>query len=220
MLQYNQFGIPMCGSDICGFNDNTTPEMCQRWQQLGSFYPFSRNHNAIFNTEQDPGFFGAAVANSTRTALRIRYTLLPYLYTLFYNHNIRGDTVARALWHEFPMDNSTHGIDRQFLWGSGLLVSPVLDEGATSVSAYFPNSPFYDYYTGAEVSTKGASVTLPAPLDFIPVHVHGGNILPTQEPARNTELSRNNPFGLIVALSGGSATGQLYFDDGDTIGNI
>jgi len=63
-------------------------------------------------------------------------------------------------------------------------------------------------------------VSLNAPLDFIPLHVHGGNILPTQEPARNTELARNNPLGLIVALNDNyTAMGSLYYDDGDTVGN-
>jgi alpha-glucosidase (family GH31 glycosyl hydrolase) len=218
MLQYNHFGIPMCGSDICGFNDNTTPEMCQRWQQLGAFYPFSRNHNAIGNIEQDPGVFGAAIANSSRTALRIRYTLLPYLYTLFHLHHTRGDTVARALWHEFPADKTAAGIDRQFLWGSGFLVTPVIDQGQTTVQGYFTNSRWFSYYDGQEVTTRGDFVDLDAPLDFIPLHVHGGNILPTQEPARNTELARNNPFGLIIALNDdGTAMGSLYYDDGNTI---
>ena len=119
MLQYNHFGIPLSGSDICGFNGNTDAEMCQRWMELGAFYPFSRNHNAIGNIEQDPGAFGPEVAESSKNALLIRYTLLPYLYTLFYHHNTRGDTVVRAFWHEFPLDAIAAGIDRQFLWGSG-----------------------------------------------------------------------------------------------------
>jgi len=75
-----------------------------------------------------------------------------------------------------------------------------LTEATTTVDAYFPDSKFYNYYDGSAVETRGAVETLAAPLDFIPVHIHGGNILPTQEPARNTEASRLNPFGLIVAL--------------------
>lgn len=220
MLQYNHFGVPLSGSDICGFNDNTTPEMCQRWGQLGAFYPFSRNHNAIFNQDQDPGYFGPAVANSTRTALRIRYNLLPYLYTLFHLHHTRGDTVVRALWHLFPTDQVASGIDKQFLWGTGLLISAVLDEGQTSVQAYFPDSRWFNYYDGMEVQTPGQTVQLQAPLDYIPLHVHGGNILPTQDPERTTLLARNNPFGLIIALDENqSAQGTLFYDDGgDTIG--
>jgi alpha-glucosidase len=220
MLQYNQFGIPFVGSDICGFIGNTNADMCQRWMELGAFYPFSRNHNGYENENQDPGFFGPEVAESSRKALLVRYTLLPYLYTLFYQHHVNGNTVVRAIWHEFPTDAQAVGIDRQFFWGSGLLISPVLDEGALEVLAYFPDARFYDYYTGAErsASTKGQYSTIAAPKDYIPLHVRGGNILPTQEPAVNTEISRNNPLGLIVALDEfSSAFGSLYYDDGDSI---
>ena len=80
------------------------------------------------------------------------------------------------------------------------MISPVLDEGAEEVQAYIPQSRFYDYYDGSIVETTGTSTTLNAPKDFIPLHIHGGNILPTQEPAKNTQISRQNPFGLIVAL--------------------
>jgi alpha-glucosidase (family GH31 glycosyl hydrolase) len=210
--------MPFVGPDICGHNNNASAELCQRWQELGAFYPFSRNHNGYAYRDQDPGAYGPEVAESSRKALLIRYTLLPYLYTLLYQHYINGNTVARPLWHEFPLDAATYGIDRQFLWGSGLLISPVLDEGAESVRVYFPNARIYDYYTGAESQVKGDYATISAPMDFIPVHIRGGNILPTQEPAINTEIARNNAMGFIVALDEfGSAFGSLYYDDGDSI---
>ena len=107
MLQFNTFGIPYVGADICGFNEEAEEEMCQRWQELGAFYPFSRNHNVQGAKDQDPGVWGPAVAESTRKALLVRYTMLPYLYTLFYLHTTSGSTVARALWHEFPQDEVT-----------------------------------------------------------------------------------------------------------------
>jgi alpha-glucosidase (family GH31 glycosyl hydrolase) len=74
-----------------------------------------------------------------RNALQMRYTILPYLYTLFAAANTRGTTVARPLFFEFPQDRATWPIDQQFLLGSGLLVSPVLQQGATQVVAYLPN---------------------------------------------------------------------------------
>lgn len=221
MLQYNHFGVPFVGSDICGFIGDTTAEMCQRWMELGAFYPFSRNHNAIDTREQDPGVWGPEIAESSKNALLVRYTLLPYLYTLFFHSVTRGTTVARAMWHEYPMDEVARGNDRQFLWGSGLLISPVLEQDAVSVDAYFPNGRFYDYFTGQEEATRGDKVTLNTPMDKINVHVRGGNILPTQEPAVNTEISRNNPFGLIIALDDdGKAEGSLFYDDGDSLGTI
>ena len=68
----------------------------------------------------------------------IRYSLLPYLYTLFYNANVNGGTVVRSLIHEFPSDKETHQIDEQFMWGSHLLITPVINPGQTSVNAYLP----------------------------------------------------------------------------------
>ena len=59
-------------------------------------------------------------------------------------HFTRGDTVARALWDEFPRDSNTWNLDRQFLWGSSLMVSPVLDQGATSKEVYFPDARWYE----------------------------------------------------------------------------
>lgn len=100
ILTFSILGIPLMGADICGFNGNTTAALCQRWMQLGAFYPFSRNHNTDDGIDQDPTAFGQTVATSSRDALLIRYSLLPYLYTLFWKAHVDGDTVARPLFFE------------------------------------------------------------------------------------------------------------------------
>ncbi|XP_071889148.1 sucrase-isomaltase, intestinal [Anas platyrhynchos] len=133
MLEFNLFGMPYIGADICGFNYNTTYELCLRWMQLGSFYPFSRNHNAEGNMEQDPAFFGEEFAKISRATLRIRYSLLPYLYTLFYESHVHGNTVVRSLMHEFTSDQQSRGIDTAFLWGPAFMVAPVLEEASTAI---------------------------------------------------------------------------------------
>ncbi|KAI8515160.1 hypothetical protein Bbelb_077510 [Branchiostoma belcheri] len=90
----------------------------------------------------------------------------------------------------------------------------------TTVSAYFPDTPWYDYYTGQEVEGeyRGQTVTLAAPLNKINVHVRGGAILPTQQPANTTVYSRKNPMGLLVAMDDASAaSGTLFWDDGEAV---
>lgn len=79
-------------------------------------------------------------------------------------------------------------IDRQFMWGSSLLISPVLDPNTRSVFAYFPKEArWFDYYTGVEIES-GRAHEIDAPLDFIPLHVRGGSIIVTQDSAMNTDL--------------------------------
>ena len=98
-LEFNLFGIPYIGADICGFFENTTEALCQRWMELGAFYPFSRNHNTIYMDPQDPATW-PSVASASKAALNIRYRLLPYLYTLFYHSHTTGSTVVRPVYHE------------------------------------------------------------------------------------------------------------------------
>ncbi|XP_072044621.1 lysosomal alpha-glucosidase-like isoform X1 [Amphiura filiformis] len=227
ILSFNLFGIPLVGADICGFHWTTTEEMCQRWMQLGAFYPFSRNHNDIYCPsyptsckDQDPAAFSKAMQDSTRSVLLTRYRLLPYLYTLFHKAHANGTTVARPLFFEFPSETALYSVQTQFMWGNALMISPVLTEGATQVDAVIPKGLWYDYYTGANISMASTqTMTLKAPLDTINLHVSAGNMLVMQEPNTTTTASRKNKFGLIVPLaSDGTASGELYWDDGDTVG--
>lgn len=207
----------MIGADICGFNGNTTEELCQRWQEVGAFYPFTRNHNSLGQIDQDPAAFGPDVIASSRLALQIRYRLLPYYYYLFFRASLNGGTVVRPLFFQFPLDPATYEIDWQFLVGSGLMISPVLTQGTTEILAYFPAGRWYDFYTGEELKGAGQRelVSLDAPLDKINIHVYGGSIIPTQKPEPTTTATRKNPFQLLVALdNNGTAAGELYWDDG------
>ncbi|CAF1211765.1 unnamed protein product, partial [Didymodactylos carnosus] len=219
LLEFNLFGIPYIGADICGFNLNTTEELCQRWMQLGAFNPFFRNHNSNGLIDQDPGVFSPSVVASNRKAVILRYTLIPYLYTLFYNVHVNGGTVVRSMAHEYSQDSNCWGLDEQFLWGSSLLIAPVIYENQTMKNLYLPPSPvrWYDYYTGQE-QTKLGNITVDAPLDYIPLFVKGGSIIPTQQYALNTNLSRQNPVSLLIALDQNqTASGSLFWDDGDSV---
>ncbi|KAJ8305351.1 hypothetical protein KUTeg_015896 [Tegillarca granosa] len=219
MLEFGLFGIPYIGADICGFFGNSTAELCKRWMQLGAFYPFSRNHNGIGFTNQDPGAFGKDVAMASKEALETRYWFLPYLYTLFHNAHVHGNTVARPLHHEFPKDNITLGIDTQFMWGKSFLISPILFENQENLTYYLPAGRWYNFYSGNVTNGPIHETIKIKPDSKIPVHVRGGSILPMQEAARNTTYSRKNPMILLVVLDkfdtdGGMAEGELFWDDG------
>ncbi|KJE94142.1 lysosomal alpha-glucosidase [Capsaspora owczarzaki ATCC 30864] len=220
MINFQMFGIPLVGSDICGFLDDTTEELCGRWMQLGAFYPFSRNHNTLGAAPQEP-YTWPSVAAISRTVLGIRYSLLSYYYSLFYLAHVQGTTVIRPLFFEFGNDTTTYTIDRQFLVGNALLVTPVLTQGASTVSGYFPQGVWYDWYTlspAVGYSSIGSWQTLNAPFNTIPLHLRGGSIVPIQNPALVSADAHSSDFTLLVATnSTGSAQGFLFLDDGTNL---
>ncbi|KAM7067900.1 lysosomal alpha-glucosidase isoform 1-T2 [Molossus nigricans] len=235
-LLFNLLGVPLVGADVCGFLGNTTEELCVRWTQLGAFYPFMRNHNDLHSLPQEPYRFSEQAQRAMRTALGLRYALLPHLYTLFLRAHARGDTVARPLFLEFPEDPRTWTVDRQLLWGEALLITPVLEAGKVEVTGYFPSGTWYDLQAvpvaalgslpspppapvRSAIHSEGQWVSLSAPLDTINVHLRAGHIIPLQGPALTTAESRKQPMALAVALtSRGEARGELFWDDGESLG--
>ena len=124
----------------------------------------------------------------------------------------------------FPRDNQTYEIDRQFMVGPAVLVTPCVEKDKDYVTAYFPTDNWYNYDESIQYFAQsflmedklaGEYKELPTPIDHINVHIRGGYIVPTQEPANTTHFARMKPFGLIVAPnSQGEAEGDLFYDDG------
>jgi len=218
MLNFGIFGMPMVGSDICGFYPAPTEELCNRWIELGAFYPFSRDH-ANFASPRQELYVWESVAKSARNALGMRYKLLPYLYTLSYQAHLTGAPVARPVFFSFPDFTPCYGLSTQFLLGASVMVSPVLEQGATSVSAMFPPGTWYNLFDMRKVvvSKSSAPVTLEAPLNEINVHVFQNTILPMQRGGFVSKDARATPFTLVVAFPFGAtqadAEGAVYVDD-------
>lgn len=222
MMEFNMFGIPYIGADICGFNGNTTEDLCARWMQLGAFYPMCRNHNSKGTIPQDPGQW-PLVASTSAAALNFRYLNLPYLYTLFYKAHTKGEMVVRPLFFDFPSDNRTWTLDHQFMWGPAFTVVAALDEGNDSPLVYIPGGAWYSLMNSTEMvyGRKYSPGFGNCQLEYnttLPTFVRGGYIVPQQEVALNTTSSRMNPFQLLVAVSeDNTAYGEMFWDDGESI---
>ncbi|XP_019853250.1 PREDICTED: neutral alpha-glucosidase AB-like [Amphimedon queenslandica] len=152
--------------------------------------------------------------NVIHEALRLRYKLLPYWYTLFYQSHISGLPVARPLWLEFPRDKNTYNIEDQIMIGSGLMVRPVMDEGANYVQLYLPGTStlWYDY-DDQTAHNGGRRQHVTAPLSKIPLFIRGSHIIPTkQRVRRSSSLTLDDPYTLLIALDAqvaGNGSGQL-----------
>lgn len=218
MLNFGIFGVPMVGADICGFYPGPTEELCNRWIELGAFYPFSRDHANYYSPRQEL-YQWDSVAQSARNALGMRYKLLPYLYTLNYEAHVTGAPIARPLFFSFSTYIECYGLSTQFLLGSGLLISPVLEQGKTEVKALFPPGSWYSLFdmTQIIVSKGGKYVTLDAPLHVVNVHLYQNTIIPMQQGGLISKEARKTPFSLVVTFpageSEGKAKGNLFLDE-------
>ncbi|KAH8883573.1 hypothetical protein GQ53DRAFT_798187 [Thozetella sp. PMI_491] len=211
--------MPMVGGDVCGFHSNAQEKMCARWATLGAFMPFYRNHANNGSPPQE-FYLWPTVAAAARKAIDARYRLLDYIYTAMYRATSVGLPLAYPLMFIYPDDAQTFGIDLQWFFGDAILVSPVTDDDAVSVTYYLPDDFFYDFWTLEQVVGKGATVTADnVDLTSIPVHIRGGTIVPLRsESANTTTLLRKNNFSVIVATGkDGKATGSLYLDDGESL---
>ncbi|WBW74801.1 alpha-glucosidase [Schizosaccharomyces osmophilus] len=221
MLTFNMVGLPMVGADACGFMGNTDEDLCSRWMAMAAFSPFFRNHNSLGSISQEP-YRWESVAESSRRAMSIRYSLLPYWYTLMKDAHSDGFPMLRALFLEFPNEQNLAAVDRQFMVGDALLITPVLEPNVSHVQGVFPGNngtKWYDWYNHTVIERQyGENVTLYAPLEHINVAIRGGKIIPLQVPSLTTYETRQNPFNLLVALDSNEfSEGTIYIDDGESI---
>ena len=109
LLSLSVAGIPFVGADVGGFFGNPSTKLLVRWYQAAVFHPFLRAHAEFKTKRREPYLFGDEVTAQVRHALKLRYSLLPYLYTLFANHRDDGSLVMRPMWYEFPADDKVRG---------------------------------------------------------------------------------------------------------------
>jgi alpha-glucosidase len=149
-LQFAIAGMPLFGPDTCGCDQNADYELCARWMALDAFMPFYRNHNIKNATAQEASRW-SSVATAPKNAMAIRYSLLPYMHTLFYQAHTSGATVLRALQWEFPGEEYLKAVGNQFMLGPAILITPVLEPLVTTVRGVFPGvaagAIWYDWYT-------------------------------------------------------------------------
>jgi alpha-glucosidase len=214
-------GVPFVGADVGGFNDMPSGELYARWLQAAALTPFLRSHSVGWVGNKEPWAFGDEFTRINRESIELRYRFLPYLYTLFRDHERTGSPVMRPLWFEFPNDKSTYLINDQFMIGSDVLVAPVVKEGMRIRGIYLPaGAEWIDWWTGAKLES-GKTHYLQAPLDRLPVFVRVGGVVPTQSVIQHTGEMWPAPITLNVAdgiVPGKIERSMLFQDAGDGYG--
>lgn len=216
LLSLSLAGLPFVGADVGGFFGNPEPELLVRWYQTGALQPFFRAHAHIETKRREPWLFAEPFLSHIRDAIRLRYQLLPYIYTLFYEASLTGVPPMRPMWMEH---GGLEAVDDQFMLGSALLHKPVTAKDETSVSVAFPAERlWYDFFTlqPVEQDAFGSRTAVPVDLDTVPLFIGGGSILPLKlRQRRSSRAMLADPFTLLVAPDAKKrANGTVYVDDG------
>ncbi|MGB5335543.1 MAG: TIM-barrel domain-containing protein [Woeseiaceae bacterium] len=215
-LQMGMFGLAYNHSDLGGFAGGETfdKEMYIRWLQYGVFQPVYRPH-AQEHIAAEPVFHDRQTRRIIRDYIKLRYRLLPYVYTMAYENSTSGMPLMRPLFFEDESDKSLIDEKDSYLWGDAFFVAPVMDPGLRSVSVDLPAGTWFDFWT--DTRYDGAQeVDIPVTLETIPVLVRAGSFIPMTPdiPTTRDYSSEQLTLHYYADSTVPSATGQMYEDDG------
>ena len=238
-LNFTASGMPYWDTDIAGFfspsipsnyhaahtplvdpsdaranvdNYEDYPELFVRWFEWGVFQPITRAHGEREHNEV--WAYGKQAEAILAKYLRLRYQLIPYIYSLGYHTYQTGAPYTRALFMDFPDDPKVADIRDEYMFGPALLVAPVTEQGATSRTVYLPaGSDWYNYWTNERVK-GGRTLEVAAPIDTIPLFVRAGSILPMGSEILST--GQPQTIARVLVYPGADGDFTLYNDDGKT----
>ena len=193
-------------------NYDDYPELYTRWFEYGAFQPNFRTHGTRKHNEV--WSYGKQAQPILEKYLRLRYQLMPYIYSLGWQAHETGAPFMRGLFLDFPSDPNVTDIGDEYMFGPALLVAPVTDQGATTRSVYLPSGyDWFNFWTNERVH-GGQRIVVQAPIDTIPVFVRAGSILPLGAPVHST--NEKQAIAKIRIYPGADAHFVLYSDDGTT----
>ncbi len=209
-------GVPFTGMDIGGFTGNASVPLYERWIQIGAFNPYFRSHTAVNTRSSEPWTYGEEALEIARNFIGLRYKLMPYLYSTFYEATQDGLPVMRSLAINYTYDENIYknAFENQYLFGHAFLVAPFAS-GLQYGKVYFPAGKWYDLYND-EVETGGQPKVIPLSARKLPVFVKESSIVPVQSLVQSTAEQPTDT--LVVHLYKGDTNNTFvyYEDDGQS----
>ncbi|MGO4911829.1 glycoside hydrolase family 31 protein [Leeuwenhoekiella sp. W20_SRS_FM14] len=207
-------GMSFTGTDIGGFAEQPTGELFARWIQLGVFHPFCRVHSSGHHGDQEPWTFGDEITDITRGFIEMRYTFLPYLYTMFYEYATKGIPMIKPLVYYDQEDPHTNYRTDEFIFGNNILVCPILEPNSKGRRMYLARGTWYDFWDKTVIE-GGRELWVDADLDRIPMFVKEGSIIPRYPVQQYVEEKVITELKLDVYYKMGKEASQVYEDAND-----
>lgn len=207
-------GVAFTGMDIGGFTGNPSPALYTRWMQLGAFLPYFRNHSALNTKAAEPWSFGEDILDITRQYIQLRYTLLPYLYSVFHEAATTGMPIIRSLAIDYSRDSQIYDprYQDEFLCGPALLVLPQVSTSFFD-RIYLPKGEWYDAYSD-RLATGGKDTIIELTTQRLPVFVKAGSIIPRASLIQNTSQTPADTLDLHCYAGPTPGSFVYYEDDG------
>lgn len=208
-------GLSLVGTDIGGFAGDCTPELLARWYELGVFSPLMRNHCAINGRPQEPWAFDKETLAICRRYIKLRYTLIPYLYDLCREEEEEGKPILRPLLYAYPEAEEFANENGEFLFGSSLLAAPIVEAGEHDKIVHFPAGKWYSFFDD-RVFEGGGQLLTNVGIGELPLFAKAGAIIPLY-PSSYFNLDQE-PEELILRVYPGEGDYFHYQDAGDGFG--
>src|SRR5437868_4425026 len=217
-LNFALSGIPYWTTDIGGFvsgdpDDPAYRELFVRWFQFGTFNPILRVHGTRKTDQNELWSYGADAQKILVNYDRLRYRMLPYIYSLAWQTTSEGYTPMRPRVMDFRPDVRAQNIGDQFMYGPAFLVNPMTEPGTTTRRLYLPQSRWYDFWTGSAVA-GGRTLEADAPLERLPLYIRAGSILPMGPDEEWSTEKSVDPIELRI-YRGADGDFTLYEDEND-----
>lgn len=209
-------GLAFTGYDIGGFVGNADEKLFARWMSIGAFSPFFRTHTMINSRDSEPWSYGEKVEEISRNYMKLRYRLMPYLYSLFYDAAKTGMPINRSLAFDYPHDYKIYDglYQNQYFFGPALLVAPI-ESAKDLAKVYLPQGSWYDFYTDHAYGGQ-QEMAVDCPMDRLPVFVKGSSIITMAERAGKNVNDVGDTLEVHVYKGTQYNDFTLYEDDGES----